>query len=307
MAELNRLWGGIEAGGTKINCAIANDAHQLLVEERIATTTPTQTLAEIIDFFQVQQQRLGDLSAIGMGSFGPVDLNPASTTYGFLLNTPKPGWQQIDLVGTLTRSLQLPITLDTDVNAAALGEHRRGAAQGLDTFIYLTVGTGIGGGAMVNGKLLHGLLHPEMGHIPVPQDKSQDPFVGCCPFHGNCLEGLASGTAIAARWGKTADQLSLEHPAWDLEAEYLATAIATWTFTLAPQRIILGGGVMHQQHLFARIRERARTKLDNYWAVPDALETMDDYIVAPQLGDRAGMMGAIALAQQSPRTNGSAA
>ncbi len=299
MVEQNRLWGGIEAGGTKINCAIANDAHQFLAEERIVTTTPTETLAQIIAFFQVQQQRIGDMNAIGLGSFGPVDLNPASKTYGFLLNTPKPGWQQIDVVGTLMRSLHCPIRLDTDVNAAALGEHRSGAAQGLDTFLYLTVGTGIGGGAMVNGKLLHGLLHPEMGHIPMPQDKRLDPFAGCCPFHGNCLEGLASGTAIAARWGKTAEQLMPEHPAWELEAEYLATAIVTWTLTLAPQRIILGGGVMHQQHLFARIREQVRAKLDNYWAVPDVLENMDDYIVAPQLGDRAGMMGAIALAQQS--------
>lgn len=308
------LWGGIEAGGTKMNCAIATAMSrssgkssgspsgpalpQILAETRIATTTPTETIAQIVHFFQVHQQQLGPLETIGLASFGPVDLNLSSPTYGHVLDTPKPGWRHIDLLGDLGRSLQLPIFLDTDVNAAALGEHRWGAAQGLDTFIYLTVGTGIGGGALVNGKLLHGLLHPEMGHILLRQDVSQDPFPGGCPFHGNCLEGLASGSAIAARWGKPADQLPPEHPAWALEAEYLAQAIATFTFTLSPERIILGGGIMHQQHLFPLIHRLARAKLETYLAVPQVLEQIDRYIVPPLLGDQAGILGAIALAQE---------
>ncbi len=297
-------WGAIEAGGTKIVCAVGegdrptltSTSPPRLTEIRIPTRSPGETLAQILAFFTAQQQQ-GPLEALGIGCFGPLDLNPRSSTYGYLLDTPKPGWRQINLLGELQKHLSLPIALDTDVNAAALGEQRWGAAQGLDTFIYLTVGTGIGGGAIVNGKPLHGLLHPEMGHILLPHSREQDPFPGCCPFHQNCLEGLASGTALQARWGQSAEQLPSDHPAWDLEAQYLAGAIATFTFTLSPQRIILGGGVMQQQPIWPKVHRQAQAMLASYLAVPAVLAQIEQYIVPPQLGNQAGILGAIALAQ----------
>jgi len=190
----------------------------------------------------------------------------------------------------------LPVAFDTDVNAAALGEARWGAAQGLDTFLYLTVGTGIGGGGMANGRLLHGLIHPEMGHIRVPHDLRADPFSGGCPFHGDCLEGLASGPAMEARWGRRAETLPPEHAAWDLEAHYIALGLATWICTLSPQRIILGGGVMRQVHLFPRIRAQVLALLNGYIQAPEIMERVAEYIVPPGLGGDAGVLGAIALA-----------
>jgi fructokinase len=293
------LWGAIEAGGTKILCAIACDPRTLLAATRIPTTSPTETIAQIVAFFQDQQAQLGPLTALGVGSFGPVDVIPGSATYGYLLKTPKPEWTQIDLVSPLADALNCPIGFDTDVNAAALGEHRWGNAQGLDTFIYLTIGTGIGGGGMTNGQLMHGLTHPEMGHIRVPHDREQDPFPGCCPFHGDCLEGLASGVALRDRWGAEADTLPPNHPAWDLEAHYLAEGLRTLIFCLSPQRIILGGGVMEQGHLFPKIRDRVKLLVSPYLDAPAYSTEIETYIVPPKLGGRAGLMGAFALAQQS--------
>jgi fructokinase len=225
-----------------------------------------------------------------------VDLDPASPTYGFITSTPKEGWQQTDMAGTVRRSLDLPVGFDTDVNAAALGEHQWGAAQGLDTFVYLTIGTGIGGGAMAGGRLLHGLIHPEMGHLRVPHDVRADPFEGVCPFHQDCLEGLASGPAIEARWGQSAKTLPADHAAWPLQTHYLALALVNLICTLSPQRIILGGGVMKQQHLFPLIRPRVQELLNGYVRVPQILDSIDTYIVPPALGARAGVLGAIALA-----------
>ncbi|GAB1542683.1 ROK family protein [Scytonema sp. NUACC21] len=291
------VWGGIEAGGTKFVCVVGTSPEDLRVELRIPTTTPTETIARVIEFFQQQQKQIGTLDAIGIGSFGPVDPNPNSPTFGYLMNTPKPGWQNLDLVGIISQTLGVPVAFDTDVNAAALGEYCWGAAQGLDTFLYLTVGTGIGGGAMIDGRLLHGLLHPEMGHISIPHDLDIDPFRGCCPFHGDCLEGLASGPAIEKRWGQKADLLPADHPAWSLEAHYLALGLVNWIFTLCPQRIIMGGGVMQQKHLFPLVRFQVREMLKRYLAVPTVLEQIEDYILPPMLGDRAGIAGAIALAQ----------
>jgi fructokinase len=193
----------------------------------------------------------------------------------------------------------LPVAFDTDVNAAALGEHQWGAAQGLDTFLYLTVGTGIGGGVMVHGQMLHGLLHPEMGHIRLPHDWQADPFPGHCPYHGDCLEGLAAGPALEARWGQSAPTLPAEHPAWSLEARYLALGLVTFICTLAPQRIILGGGVMQQTHLFLRLRQAVRQLLNDYIRVVALQEDLAAYIVPPLLGDQAGVLGALVLAQQA--------
>jgi len=228
-----------------------------------------------------------------------VELDRNAKHYGYITSTPKAGWQYADLAGAVGAALQVPIGFDTDVNAAALGEARWGAAQDVSSCVYLTIGTGVGGGAMMQGQLLHGLLHPEMGHIRVPHDHGADPFPGICPFHGDCLEGLASGPAMQARWGKPAVSLPSDHPAWQLEARYLALAAANFLFTLSPERIILGGGVMQQAQLYDMIRTELSAILNGYIRVPQLLERMDEYIVAPGLGGRAGVLGALALAEQA--------
>ncbi|RMF63832.1 MAG: ROK family protein, partial [Bacteroidetes bacterium] len=211
-------YGAVEAGGTKFVCAVGTGPDDVRALTRFPTTTPEETLARTLDFFRSQPE---PPVALGVGSFGPLDPDPSSPTYGYITRTPKPGWSHTDVAGTLGRALGVPVAFDTDVNAAAVGEHRWGAARGLDTFIYLTVGTGIGGGGLVGGRRLHGLVHPEMGHVLVPRAPSDD-FAGHCPFHGACLEGMAAGPALQARWGRPGADLSADHPAWDLEAHYLA-------------------------------------------------------------------------------------
>lgn len=292
------LVGGIEAGGTKFVCAVGAGPGALRAEIRFATTTPAENISECIAFFQEQAAIYGPLTAVGIASFGPVDPNPNSAAFGTITTTPKPGWANTDFAGAIHQALGVPVGFDTDVNGAALAEWRWGAAQGLDTFIYLTIGTGIGGGAMVNGRLLHGLIHPEMGHIPLPHDWQADPFPGRCPFHGDCLEGMASGPAIADRWGLTGAALPPDHPAWELEAHYLALALHTFICTLSPQRIIMGGGVMSQPQLFPRLRQKVQESLQGYVQHTAVLHDIDQYIVPPQLGAQAGVLGAIALAQQ---------
>lgn len=299
------LYGGIEAGGTKFVCAIGTGPEDLRAEVRFPTTRPPETIQRALRFFQEQQERLGTpLAAVGIASFGPVDLIPPSPTFGYITSTPKPGWQNVDLAGEIRRGLNLPVGFDTDVNGTALAEGRWGAAWGLDTFIYLTIGTGIGGGGMVGGRLIHGMLHPEMGHIRIPHDWKDDPFAGCCPFHGDCLEGLASGPALEARWGARAETLPPDHPAWPLEAHYLALAVANFVCTLSPQRVILGGGVMNQRQLFPMIRARVRGLLNGYIQTRPILDGIDEYIVPPVLGERAGILGAIALAEMASRCRG---
>ncbi len=294
---MNYLTIGIEAGGTKFVCAAGTGPDDLRAETRFPTTTPEETLARVVDFIRTVQREHGEPAAIGVAAFGPLDPDPASPTYGHITTTPKPGWAHTDFLGALRRHFDVPIAFDTDVNGAALGEWRWGAAQGLDTFIYLTIGTGIGGGGMARGNLLHGLLHPEMGHIRLSRDPQRDPFAGICPFHGDCLEGLASGPAIEKRWGQKAETLPPDHPAWDLEADYLAQALHTFICTLSPQKIILGGGVMEQRHLFPRIRARVQASLNGYLQTPAILEDIEGYIVPPALGKRAGVLGALALGE----------
>lgn len=290
---MRSLYGGIEAGGTKFVCAVGTGPEDIRAETRIPTTTPGETLARVLDFFRPYAPQL---KAVGIASFGPVDVRPDSPTYGYITTTPKPGWAFTPIVPLVAEKLGVPVGFDTDVNGAALGEHRWGAAQGLDTFVYLTVGTGIGGGALVNGRLLHGLLHPEMGHMRVPHDRDRDPFAGICPFHGDCLEGLASGPAMEARWGQPPATLPPDHPAWDLEAEYLGTALATLICVLSPQRIVVGGGVMQAAHLWPRLRAATLKTLNGYIQAPALTEGIETYIVPPRLGQRAGVLGAIALA-----------
>lgn len=275
--------GGIEAGGSKFVCAAGSGPDDAEFAE-FPTTSPEETLRHVIDFFSATQP----VAALGIGSFGPIDPNPLSPTFGYITSTPKAGWRNFDFAGTVRRALGVPIVFDTDVNAAALAESRWGAARGLRNFVYITVGTGMGGGALVDGRLLHGRLHPEMGHIRIPHDPVCDPFPGVCPYHGDCLEGLASGPAIEARWGQPGHLLADGHAAWDLEAGYLALGIVNWTCMLSPERLVLGGGVMQREELFPKIRVRVSGLLNGYLEPPE--------MVPPKLGTRAGVLGAIALA-----------
>ena len=287
------LVGAVEAGGTKFVCAVGTGPDDVRAQERFDTTLPVETIAKCLAFLQ----RFDGLAAVGIAAFGPLDLQPASATYGCITSTPKTGWQNISLAGAFSRALGLPVGIDTDVNGAALGEWRWGAAQDLDNFLYLTIGTGIGGGAFVNGRVVHGLLHPEMGHIRVPHDFAADPFAGSCPFHGDCLEGLATGVAMEKRWGQKAETLPVGHPAWELEAHYLALALANYVCVLSPQRIIMGGGVMSQPQLLPLVRRKLVSLLGGYVQAAEILEHTDRYVVAPALGSRAGVLGALALAQ----------
>ena len=291
------MFGGIEGGGTKFICAVGTSPDDIQREARFPTTTPAETLDKVISFFKQAEQDFGRLTALGFASFGPIDPNPVSPTYGFILPTPKPGWSNANVLGMLKSAFDIPMAFDLDVNGAAFGEGRWGAAQGLDTFIYLTVGTGIGGGVMANGKLLHGLLCPEMGHILLPHDRKRDPFEGACPFHKDCFEGLASGPALEKRWGQKAETLPPDHPAWELEAHYISLALANYIYTLSPQRIIIGGGVGGNESLLPLIRMNVQNILNGYIQAPAITQNIANYIVPPVLGSRSGMLGAIALAQ----------
>jgi fructokinase len=275
--------GGIEAGGSKFVCAVGSQPDDLHVGE-VPTTTPEETIQRTVAFFQDHPPG----GAIGIGSFGPIDPNLTSPTFGYITATPKLAWRNFDFAGAIRDALGVKVAFDTDVNAAALGEFRWGAAQHLDTFLYLTVGTGIGGGGMVNGRLLHGRTHPEMGHIRIPHDRDRDPFPGCCPYHGDCLEGLACAPAIRARWGQAGETLPDDHPAWDLEAHYLALGIVSLICTLSPQRIVLGGGVLSRKKLYPLVESKVSALLNDYVEAPE--------IVPPLLGARAGVLGAVALA-----------
>ncbi len=291
-----RFFGAVEAGGTKFVCAIGDQDGRLLVEERFATTDPESTIAQLIDCLRRQSGEIGPLAAIGLGSFGPVELRRDARHYGSILKTPKAGWSGTDLAGALARAFSCPIGFDTDVNAAALAEHRWGAARDLEDLVYLTVGTGIGGGAIARGKPIHGLMHPEVGHM-YPRRNPADPvFAGVCPFHGDCLEGLASGPAIIARSGKPLDRLDATDPQWAIEADYLGQLCAQLVLTISPQRIVLGGGVMNQQRLYPLIRRRMQHWLGGYIDREEVLGFVDDFVVAPGLGAQAGVLGALALA-----------
>ena len=295
---MSRLFGGIEAGGTKFVCAVGTSPDDVRAKVRIPTTTPDETIGRSLDFFHRQIDAHGPLAAVGIASFGPIDPRPDSPTFGYITSTPKPGWRQTDFAGAVHRALGVPVGFDTDVNVAALGEARWGSGQGVENLIYLTIGTGIGGGGLVNGRLMHGLIHPEMGHIRIPHDTAADPYPGHCPFHGDCFEGLACGPAIAERWQKPADELPHDHPAWPLEAHYLALALVNFICTLSPERIIVGGGVMDHPRLLGMVRQNVQELLNNYVQSPAVLDEIHAYIVAPGLGHRSGVLGALALAER---------
>lgn len=292
---MNDLYGAIEAGGTKFVCAIGSGPDDMELC-RIETTSPAETLGHVTDFFKPHSTTL---RGIGVASFGPLDLNSESTTYGFITSTPKPGWANTNLLAFLQRELKLPIAFDTDVNAAALGEAAYGAARELKDFIYLTIGTGIGGGVVANSHLIHGLVHTELGHILLPKHPD-DSYEGHCPFHGDkCFEGLACGPAISARWGKKSSELECGHPAWELQAWYMGAALASFVCTLSPQRIILGGGVMEVEGLLQKIQAQTAAHLNSYVQHASITEHMNKYIVLPELGARAGVIGALELIRRT--------
>ncbi|MFT3984773.1 MAG: ROK family protein [Lachnospiraceae bacterium] len=283
-------FGALEAGGTKMVCAVGLEDGTILEQISIPTRTPEETLPEIIAYFKDKE-----IASLGIAAFGPVDVNKDSETYGRILDTPKLAWQGYDLVGTLKAALQLPIELDTDVNGSCLGELTFGCARGLNSVIYITIGTGVGVGIAINGQLLHGMLHPEAGHI-ILNRHPEDHYEGHCPFHKTCLEGMAAGPAIEGRWNAKAVTLNDRPEVWKMEAHYIAQALTSFIFTVSPQRIILGGGVMHQEQLFPLIREKT-LKMINGYINTKQLKDIDHYIVPASLNDDQGIMGAIQLAK----------
>ncbi|MED3835003.1 ROK family protein [Peribacillus frigoritolerans] len=288
--------GAIEAGGTKFVCALGNEQGQIIKSVSILTTGPEETIKQVVEFFHNEP-----LSAIGIGSFGPIDLNLKSPKYGHITMTPKIAWEDFNILGEVKKHFPIPIGFDTDVNAAALGEKIWGAAKEVDSFIYITVGTGIGVGAIVEGNLLHGLIHPEMGHIIVRRHPS-DQYEGNCPYHKDCLEGLAAGPAILERWGKAGDEIQDQAQVWEMEAHYLAQALVNYLLILSPERIILGGGVMRQGQLIPLIREKVRDILNGYVHHSAILSAIEEFIVPPGLGENAGISGALALAVKARDT-----
>jgi fructokinase len=288
-----KLYGGMEGGGTKFVCAVGTGPDKIIEEIRFPTSSPDETLEQAISFFKKH-----NLSAIGLAMFGPLDLSPASPAFGSITATPKPGWANANVLGEFQRAFDIPVAFDTDVNAAAFGEYYwLPENRELASLVYFTIGTGIGAGAIINGKVVHGLTHPEAGHVRLPHDRKKDPFPGICPFHGDCFEGMASGPALARRWRRPAETLPDKHPAWDLEATYIAYALANVICTLSPQRIVLGGGVMERRLLFPAIRQKVRENLNGYIPSPVVTGTMDEYILPPGLGKRSGILGAMALAK----------
>jgi fructokinase len=291
------IYGGLEAGGTKFVCAVGRAPDGVLEEARFATRGPEETLADALSFFRAAKTKY-DLAAIGIATFGPAIVDPAAPDWGQIGQTPKPGWSGTDLAGVFARELSLPVGFDTDVNGAGLAEARWGAATGCSQSAYVTIGTGIGGGIIVDGKSLHGLQHPEIGHIRVARPQGEQAARGVCPFHDDCLEGLASGPAIKARWGAALGELPPDHPAWQVEADYLGQLCAELVLMVSPQRIVLGGGVMGNEALFAPIRAVARARLGGYVPALERAGAMAALIVPPALGTRAGIIGALALAMK---------
>jgi fructokinase len=296
MASERKFYGAVEAGGTKFVCAIGGELGNILVEQRLPTRDPDSTLAAVRAFFRDGAREFGRPAAIGIGCFGPVELERTSARYGRIGRTPKPGWSNTDIVGALAQEFSCPMGIDTDVNAAALAERQWGCARGVANLVYLTIGTGIGGGAIANGAPIHGLMHPEIGHTYPRRHPLDEGFQGICPFHGDCLEGLASGPAILARTGSSLHELDPAHAQWGIEADYLGQLCAQLVLTVAPARIIMGGGVMSQQRLFPSIRQRLRHWLGGYIDRPEILTDTDRYIVPPSLGTQVGILGALALA-----------
>jgi fructokinase len=289
------LIGAVEAGGTKFVCGVGNESGEIIERISFPTEQPEKTLAQVIEFFREKQ-----VGAIGIGSFGPINIDRSSPQYGYVTTTPKPGWANYPFLPELKKTLNVPFGWDTDVNAAALGEATWGAAKGLESCLYYTIGTGVGVGVYAEGKLVHGLVHPEGGHV-LTRRHPDDTYAGKCPYHGDCLEGMAAGPALEARWKVKGSELSVDHPAWEMEAFYIGQAVASAVLLLSPHKVILGGGVMHQLQLFPLIREHVRNILKGYVSAAELADQIDSYIVPPGLGDNAGLSGSIALGLRALR------
>lgn len=290
-----KLYGALEAGGTKMVCAIGDENGNILERISIPTRTPAETMGPMIDFFRGKGIR-----ALGIGCFGPVDLKKGSRTYGYITSTPKLAWQNYPIVAEYEKALGVPVGFDTDVNAAALGEATWGCTRDVENSIYITVGTGVGVGVIIGGKPYHGMLHPEGGHILLARHPD-DPMVGSgCPFHENCLEGLAAGPSLEKRWGIKGAELTGRKEVWQLEAYYIGQALADYILILSPERIVLGGGVTHQEGLLALIRQETAKQLAGYIRTA-AIDHLDSYIVGVSLNDNQGVMGAVKLAMDAEK------
>ena len=284
--------GALEAGGTKMVCAIGDESGKIYEQVSIPTERPEITMPRLISYFEERK-----IEALGIGCFGPIDPDKKSETYGYITSTPKLAWADYNIVGTMEKSLMIPVGFDTDVNGSVLGEVTFGQAKGKKCVVYVTIGTGVGAGIYIEGKLLHGMLHPEAGHILLTQ-RQDDTYEGTCPYHKTCLEGLAAGPAIEARWGRKAVELKDDARVWDLEAYYIAQAIVNYILILSPQMIILGGGVMHQEQLFPKIRSYVKKMMNGYIKTKEMAD-LDHYIVPASLHDDQGIMGALELGRRA--------
>lgn len=285
------MYGAIEAGGTKFVCAIGNEDLEVIEQKSFPTTDPEETMQLVENFFKKYQN---NIESIGVGSFGPIDVNENSETYGYITSTPKKYWKNFDFVGNLKKNFNLPIAWTTDVNAAAYGEYVNSYEEKNSTVVYFTIGTGVGGGAVQNGEFIQGFSHPEMGHMKIVSH-SEDNYEGNCPYHANCLEGMAAGPAIEQRNGKKGQKIPVDDPFWDIEAYYIAQSAYNTTLMLSPDVIIFGGGVMQQEHLIEKVRKEFLTLMNNYVKIP----RIEEYIVTPKLGQSAGIIGCLALAKKS--------
>lgn len=291
------IFGAVELGGTKITAIAAKDLRTIIHKKVFPTLNPKETLLDLIEFFKSVLNRDDyEYQAIGVGSFGPLDLNPESRTFGYITSTPKQGWQFFNIKQEIESALQTKVYLETDVNASALGEFFLYPENRIQNLAYITIGTGIGAGIIINGKIVHGLVHPEFGHIRIPHDYRQDPFPGICPFHRDCFEGLASGPALAERWHQPPDKIPMDHIAWELEAEYIAYAIANLICTISPEIIVLGGGVMQHSRLMKMVQSKTRCMLSGYIKSKSVEENISEYIVTPRLKEDSGILGALSMA-----------
>ena len=291
------IMAAVEAGGTKFNCGLGDENGNIIDQVSIPTTTPEETMQKVIEYFKDKK-----FDVMGVGSFGPIDPIKGSKTYGHITKTPKAYWSDYNLIGELKKHFDVPMEFDTDVNGAALAEAWWGAGKGFKNVMYITVGTGIGAGATVDGKMLQGLTHPEMGHISVKRHP-EDTFEGTCSFHGDCLEGMAAGPAIEKRWGKKGIELAEDNRVWEMEAYYLSQALVNYILILSPEKIIMGGGVMKQKQLFPLIHKNVKEMLNGYVDKKEILEDIENYIIYPGLGDYAGFIGSFALGKLAMENN----
>lgn len=292
---MKNVFAVIEAGGTKFNCALINAKRDVLVKKRIATTSPDRTLTSVIEFFREQRATGFEFNQLGLACFGPLDLAKHSPTYGNITKTPKPDWSDTPIKSILEQGLGCTVSIDTDVNAAALAEYKWGASQQTDVSLYVTIGTGVGVGVVIDGKTLKGMIHPEIGHMLIP---SAGGIEGQCPFHGSCVEGLASGRALGQIWGQASETLADDHQAWDIQAQVVAKLCHNLMVCFSPQKIVFGGGVMSKDGLIDKVIQLTNKSLAGYLVFPTG-HSLNSIICRPGLGDNSGLLGALALIESS--------